>query len=96
MPPKKSKIAGASLQDVLAKQGYEVSVQTKKSEGGVKMKESSWLSDVEEDASAKPSVLSKSVKDMQKDGDFMGSAKIGGNYDRFGIVRRNVGGGRRP
>ena len=82
-----------SLTDAFAKQGFAVEVQTKVSDGGQKPEESSWLADEEMKAErAKTSNLMKTVKDMQKDGDFKGVSKVGGNYDKYGNNRRNVGG----
>ena len=85
-----------SLKDVLAKQGVIAEVYTKIGEGSPKPDETPWIeaeeSKLKDAEEQRKSRLNKTFKELQKDGAFKPKPKIGGNYDAYGNLRKNVGG----
>ena len=86
-----------SLKDVFAKQGVTVEVQTKIGEGCPKPDETPWIeaeeSKLKDAEEQRKSRLSKTFKELQKDGDFSPNPKIGGQYDKYGNLRKMLEGG---
>ena len=93
MPSKDEEPPQGPLAHLFAKQGVTIKVQKKMSEGGEKQKKTSWLEDEEMKLGpGQSSFLVKTVKEVQKDGEFQKKAKVGGSYDKHGQPRKNVGG----